>query len=865
MERIQGRDTENIFNNIPLFTKLSRKSLFFLSENASRKQYSANSVIFEEGDESDCMYVILKGGVQIYITSDNYQTVNLSILEKGEYFGEQAFLPNSSGQRTASAIALQDTHLLQITKDLFQTCLLRDSTIVKDLTTLGAEQLRFRLAQESALFRTLPLGKIQGQWLKEKSFSAGEVIFREGDIGDNFYLILWGSAKITKTIKGREEEIGYSGPGQYFGELALINQAPRVATVTADSELLTLSLSGNKFISLYESSPQLRSHMDNLSGIYKLPGKGFITMHPSTLSGFESTTTLYHYALGVQLAFTKTLDKPICSISNTANKTTDKLNKITYINNAEGIYRELLLNNKTVVSATCHGLWNDLGHLLETCLQQKTLNRWQIALFQTEGELRLFDASNDLSDQAVICKCTGVTRGILKQGMAEGCKSVSDLSEKTGAARVCGSCAPLIAEMTGRTDMQLADLIEVIPVTHNIKSFRFRNKFGETYPSLPSQHIRVEGQINGHWVHRTYTLTSPANQTDYYEITVKRETKGLFSQWLHDDVTKDDFIRISKPQGGYKFPDDPAIPYVFFAAGIGITPALAIVRSVDKQHKRELYLEYSAHSRSDISYADELDNASEENSNLTINLRNTDQHPRIQLTDVQRLVKTYPSAHIFICGPSTYQADIRELASDCNIAADRIHIENFHPTGDINNSIPELIGAKTAYTFSSITLILALFYLVFPAISYEQTVQGGWKLESVWLSFELKQITGYTIAGLAVTSMLISLRKRIKSINWGRFAWWRLAHIFLAILGMIILFFHTGFSLGNNYNQALILIFITITMLGAITMLLKLLMVHIQSNKLQKIQTKINLAHIIASSVLPALLAVHILKAYYFH
>jgi CRP/FNR family transcriptional regulator, cyclic AMP receptor protein len=73
---------------------------------------------------------------------------------------------------------------------------------------------------------------------KERRFSEGETVAREGSGGAAFFLIDSGEA--TVSIRGRRR--GTLGPGEYFGEIALIDGGARSATVTASSELVCWGL-----------------------------------------------------------------------------------------------------------------------------------------------------------------------------------------------------------------------------------------------------------------------------------------------------------------------------------------------------------------------------------------------------------------------------------------------------------------------------------------------------------------------------------------------------------------------------------------------------------------------------------------------
>jgi CRP/FNR family cyclic AMP-dependent transcriptional regulator len=81
----------------------------------------------------------------------------------------------------------------------------------------------------------------------------GQEVTAEGDGGVAFHLVLEGTGKVT--IKGKQ--IGKIGPGDYFGEIALIDGKPRTATVTATTELRTAGLSAWQFRPLLREIPGL--------------------------------------------------------------------------------------------------------------------------------------------------------------------------------------------------------------------------------------------------------------------------------------------------------------------------------------------------------------------------------------------------------------------------------------------------------------------------------------------------------------------------------------------------------------------------------------------------------------------------------
>ena len=79
---------------------------------------------------------------------------------------------------------------------------------------------------------------------KEVSFPAGRTIVSEGETGVGFHLILSGKAKVTVNKRLRAT----LGKGDYFGEMAIIDRGTRSATVTADSDVTTLSIASWDFM-----------------------------------------------------------------------------------------------------------------------------------------------------------------------------------------------------------------------------------------------------------------------------------------------------------------------------------------------------------------------------------------------------------------------------------------------------------------------------------------------------------------------------------------------------------------------------------------------------------------------------------------
>ncbi|HEU6446094.1 MAG TPA: cyclic nucleotide-binding domain-containing protein [Gaiellaceae bacterium] len=117
------------------------------------------------------------------------------------------------------------------------------------------DQETTQLLKEVPLFSDLDKRELEqvAQSMKRRQFSAGQEIAREGESGVGFFVIEDGNAKVS--VHGDERR--RLGPGDYFGEIALIAQGARTATVTAESELTALGMTFWDFRPLVEGNASI--------------------------------------------------------------------------------------------------------------------------------------------------------------------------------------------------------------------------------------------------------------------------------------------------------------------------------------------------------------------------------------------------------------------------------------------------------------------------------------------------------------------------------------------------------------------------------------------------------------------------------
>jgi CRP-like cAMP-binding protein len=147
----------------------------------------------------------------------------------------------------------------------------RKKTVVRE-----PEQLKIRFLDGQAHIepddlRAVPLfqelsaevrGNLSNQLVSEAR-APGETIVEQGDAGDKFYIIARGRVEITATgYYGQRVIVSTRSEGEYFGEMALLSEMPRVATVRAKSPCLLLSLSREQFNELVREAPEVRASIE---------------------------------------------------------------------------------------------------------------------------------------------------------------------------------------------------------------------------------------------------------------------------------------------------------------------------------------------------------------------------------------------------------------------------------------------------------------------------------------------------------------------------------------------------------------------------------------------------------------------------
>lgn len=139
------------------FNALTRDEIDYLAGNGMRKRFPKNSLIICEGDESDSLYVLLKGKVKIYAGDDSGKEIVINIQGPGEIFGEVAMIGKIP--RSASVMSIEPVEVAFLSRAKFEACLLEHPELAVKFLGLLVE----RVLSLTEMTKNLALNDVYGR------------------------------------------------------------------------------------------------------------------------------------------------------------------------------------------------------------------------------------------------------------------------------------------------------------------------------------------------------------------------------------------------------------------------------------------------------------------------------------------------------------------------------------------------------------------------------------------------------------------------------------------------------------------------------------------------------------------------------
>ena len=258
-EKAKTEILEAVKDNI-LFTDLDNTLRKYIVDAVEEMKYPAGHFIIKQGGEGDYFYVLSEGEVDIYLKKGDQEFPGVVVDSVGPpaSFGELALMYMCP--RAASVVAKTDVTLWALDRATFRQ-------IMSD-TNSKKRKLHEQFLKNVPLLGGLDKAERAkiADVLEVTNFSDGEKIITQGEPGDKFFILEDGTAIAEMDVDGKVEHLRDYRSGDYFGELALLADKPRAATVKATSNCVCLSMSRVCFKRLLGS---LEDTIRHNAGIYK--------------------------------------------------------------------------------------------------------------------------------------------------------------------------------------------------------------------------------------------------------------------------------------------------------------------------------------------------------------------------------------------------------------------------------------------------------------------------------------------------------------------------------------------------------------------------------------------------------------------
>ena len=250
-----GEGLARIQKNVPLLAGITTLQLREFLLDSDIRLSKPGEIIFERNDYTNTFFSIVEGEVGIEIDSGDGKPRWL-ILRAGEFFGELGLI---SGRRRAATVKAGQKCVLIETPRRSMLKLIASVESVKKTIDLVALKRAVRAYLSQDISDSDLDHLIEGAALKR--YDAGDVLFKEGDPPDGLYLVRRGSVTIERRVAHKDIVLAYVAAGNYVGEMSLIADAPRMATVRAAVEAEAVVLDGHRFKQTMERLPQLHDEV----------------------------------------------------------------------------------------------------------------------------------------------------------------------------------------------------------------------------------------------------------------------------------------------------------------------------------------------------------------------------------------------------------------------------------------------------------------------------------------------------------------------------------------------------------------------------------------------------------------------------
>ena len=226
-------------------------------------------------------------------------------------------------------------------------------------------------------------------------------------------------------------------------------------------------------------------------------------------------------------------------------------------------------------------------------------------------------------------------------------------------------------ELRGRVE-------EVVPETDDAATLVIRPGWGWHYDHRPGQYVGIGVQVAGKFQWRSYSVSSPPlRRGRTISITVRAMPEGKLSAHLVNGLAPGTIVRLALPEGDFVLPDPPPAKLLFLVGGSGVTPVMAMLRTLDRRGTMpDVVMHYSSPTSDRMIFRDELTRLAERHDSLTLHQLHTDRDGLLDLGSLDEVCPDWRERETWACGPGP-MLDAAQEHYERHGVPDQLHLERF--------------------------------------------------------------------------------------------------------------------------------------------------------------------------------------------
>ncbi len=243
----------------PLLSGMSGEQLESFIDSLQLRNVDAGEQIYRTGEPGAHLYLIGMGKVSLQATDVQGRKQVFSQLKEGDFFGERSFM--SRIDHKDEAIAETECSILMVDRTTFDNWVEKYPDMRKTVEDFYRQRVLKRLLAITPVFEGVPedARMVLVEKFTLRTFEDGDIIMREGEVGETFYLIRSGLVTLMVAGPANKQALQATlGEGDFFGEVALLTGRPRTATIHAKGPVELMELSRSDFDTITEAYPSVR-------------------------------------------------------------------------------------------------------------------------------------------------------------------------------------------------------------------------------------------------------------------------------------------------------------------------------------------------------------------------------------------------------------------------------------------------------------------------------------------------------------------------------------------------------------------------------------------------------------------------------